>query len=269
MKTRRQLLPLLALLILSVGIVGCGTQVGSGQRGVFYSKFGSGTEMGKIYPEGFTWHLPWNSMFLYKIQLQENEEHLTVLSSDGATITIDVSILYHPIPTKIDSLQITIGPDYYRVSVAPSIRGIAREVAGKYKPEEIYSTKRAELNQSILQLLQDAMSDKFITIENVVVRDVTIPAKISDAINLKLTMDQEAQRKRFELEKEKIEAERKRIEAQGIADYQKIIAQGVTPAILKWKGIEATQKLAESPNTKIIMVGNDANGLPVILNSDK
>ncbi len=269
MNRHKQLLPLLALLVLSVGIVGCGTQVPSWHRGVFYSKFGTGTQMGKIYAEGFAWHMPWNSMFIYKIQLQEQEEHLTVLSSDGATITMDVSILYHPIPQKIDSLQISIGPDYYRISVAPSIRGIAREVAGRYKPEEIYSTKRAEMNDSILTELQTAMSDKFVTIENVVVRDVEIPTKISDAINLKLTMDQEAQRKRFELEKEKIEADRKRIEAQGIADYQKIINSGLTPALLKWKGIEATLKIAESPNTKVVVVGNSANGLPVILGSDK
>lgn len=269
MNRRRQLLALLALLVLSSGIVGCGTQIPSGARGVFYSKFGTGTQMGKIYKEGFVWHLPWNSMFIYKIQLQQQEEHLTVLSSDGATITMDVSILYHPQPDRIDSLQVTIGPDYYRVYVAPSIRGIAREVAGRYKPEEIYSTKRAEMNDSILTELRTAMLDKFITIENVVVRDVTIPAKISDAINAKLTMDQEAQQKRFELEKEKIEADRKRIEAQGIADYQKIINAGLTPALLKWKGIEATLKIAESPNTKVVMVGNNANGLPVILGSEK
>jgi regulator of protease activity HflC (stomatin/prohibitin superfamily) len=153
--------------------------------------------------------------------------------------------------------------------VAPSIRGIARAVAGKYKPEEIYSTKRAEMNDSILTELQNAMSDKFVEIENVVIRDVTIPTKISEAINLKLTMDQEAQRKQFELEKEKREAERKRIEAGGIRDFQKIVSEGITPSLLKWKGIEATLKIAESPNTKIIMVGNDENGLPVILGSDK
>ena len=267
--TRRNQLLLLLILIMGMGLVGCGTQVPSGHRGVFYHKFGDGTEMGNIYAEGFNWHLPWNSVFIYKIQLQEAKEDLTVLSSDGATIRMEVSIIFRPIQDKIDSLQISIGQDYYRVTAAPLIRGIARAVAGRYKPEEIYSTKRTEVNDAILQQLQEAMSDKFVEIENVLIRDVTIPPTISEAINLKLTMDQEAQRKEFELEKEKREADRKRIEAAGIRDFQKIVSEGITPSLLKWKGIEATLKIAESPNTKIVMIGNDENGLPVILGGDK
>ena len=109
------------------------------------------------------------------------------------------------------------------------------------------------------------MADKYIAVENVIIRDVQIPPKISEAINFKLTADQEAQRMRFTIEKEKLEAERKRIEAQGVADFQKIVSEGLTTSYLKWKGIEATQKIAESPNTKIVIVGNDSGGLPVIL----
>ncbi|MCK4461495.1 MAG: prohibitin family protein, partial [candidate division Zixibacteria bacterium] len=107
--------------------------------------------------------------------------------------------------------------------------------------------------------------DKFLEIENVLIRDVQLPAKISEAINFKLTADQEAQRKMFEIEKEKLEADRKRVEAKGIADFQKIVATGITPSLLKWKGIEATIKIAESPNTKIIIIGDSKDGLPIIL----
>ncbi len=135
------LVPLLIILILSASFVGCGTQIDSGYRGVFYYKFGDGTEMGKIYQEGFTWHLPWNTMFTYPTRLQEQKEDLVVLSSDGATIGMEVSILYRPQIDKLDSLQIEVGPRYYDVAVAPTIRGIARGIAGRYKPEEIYSTK--------------------------------------------------------------------------------------------------------------------------------
>ncbi|UCD64126.1 MAG: prohibitin family protein [Candidatus Zixiibacteriota bacterium] len=258
-------LPLLIIIALSLNFVGCGTQVPSGHRGVFYYKFGDGTEMGKIYREGFAWHLPWNSMFVYKTQLQERKEDLTVLSSDGATINMEVSILYRPMTGKLDSLQIEVGPRYYDVAVAPSIRGIARGIAGRYKPEEIYSTKREQLNTEILTELQEAMQAKYIIIEKVLVRDVKIPAKISEAINFKLTADQEAQKMQFTIEKERLEAERKRIEAQGIADFQKIVSAGITPSLLKWKGIEATLKIAESPNTKVVIVGNDAGSLPIIL----
>ncbi len=262
-------LPLLLIVVMALGLIACGTQVPSGHKAVFYSKFGTGTEIGKIYTEGFVWHMPWNSMFVYKTQLQEKEESLTVLSSDGATIKVDVSILYRPLADKIDSLQVDIGPDYYDVAVAPTIRGIAREVAGRYKPEEIYSTKREELSSQVLSLLQEAMNSKHIVVENVLIRDVEIPAKISEAINFKLTADQEAQKMQFTIQKEKLEAERKRIEAQGIADFQKIVSAGITPSLLKWKGIEATLKISESQNTKVVIVGNDAGSLPIILGGDK
>lgn len=268
-KTIRQLLPLLIIIIFSLSMVGCGTQIPSGHRGVFFSKFGDGTQYGQIYPEGFSWHMPWNSMYIYKIQLHENKENLTVLSSDGASIRLEVSIMYRPDLKYIDSLQGTIGPDYYNVALAPSIRGIARAAAGKFKPEEIYSTKREELASEIITNLRTAMADKFITVENVLVRDVQIPQKISEAINFKLAADQEAQQMIFMIKKEELEAERKRVEAKGISDFQKIVSAGITESLLKWKGIEATIKIAESPNTKIILVGNDAGSLPIILGGDK
>ncbi|MDH4155938.1 MAG: prohibitin family protein [candidate division Zixibacteria bacterium] len=269
MSRKSHVLHMVVIAVLALGLVGCGTQIPSGHRGVFYSKFGSGTEFGNIYSEGFVWHLPWNSMFVYKIQLQENKEQLTVLSSDGATIRLEVSIMYRPLVEDIDSLQVTIGPNYYNVSVAPTLRGIARTVAGNYKPEEIYSTKREAVAQQLVETLRTAMADKFISIENVVLRDVQIPPKISEAINFKLTAAQEAEKMMFTIEKEKLEAERKRIEAQGIADFQKIVSAGITPSLLKWKGIEATLKIAESPNTKVVIVGNDAGSLPIILGGDK
>ncbi len=263
-----KLLPLLIILMFASGMVGCGTQVPSGHRALFYSKFGEGTEYGNIYGEGFVWHMPWNSMFVYKVQLQESKESLTVLSSDGASIKMEVSILYRPDAEKLDSLQVTIGPNYYNVSIAPSIRGIAREVSGMYKPEEIYSTKREELADEIVTGLRSAMADKFMSIENVLIRDVQIPQKISEAINFKLTADQEAQKMMFTIEKEKLEADRKRIEAKGIADFQSIVSAGITTSLLKWKGIEATLKIAESPNTKVIVVGNGAGNLPIILGGE-
>jgi len=265
----KQLLPLLLIIIFALIVVGCGTQIPSGHRGVFYSKFGDGTEYGKIYPEGFSWHFPWNKMFVYKIQLQENKETLTVLSSDGATIGLEVSIMYRPLASKIDSLQGRIGPAYYNIALAPTLRGVARAVVGNYKPEEIYSTKRDQIASELIEKLSTEMQGNYITVENVLIRDVKIPEKISEAINFKLAADQEAQRMQFMINKEKLEAERKRIEAQGIADFQKIVSAGITSSLLKWKGIEATIKIAESPNTKIIVVGNDANSLPVILSGDK
>jgi regulator of protease activity HflC (stomatin/prohibitin superfamily) len=261
--------PLLIVAVLALGLVGCGTEVPSGHRGVFYSKFGGGTEFGDVMGEGFQWHLPWNSVIVYQIQTQERKEMLNVLSSDGATIKLEMSILYRPMISKLDSLQVRIGQNYYDVKVAPTVRGIARSVAGQFTPEEIYSTKREEVTRQIKEQLTDQMTDNFVVIEDVLMRDVQIPQTISEAINFKLTADQEAQRMQFTIEKEKLEADRKRIEAQGIADFQEIVSAGITPSLLKWKGIEATQKLAESQNTKIVIVGNGEGDLPIILGGEK
>lgn len=258
-------LPLLLVVLFALQMMGCGTQVPSGHRGVFYSKFGAGTEFGNIYQEGFAWHMPWNRMFVYKIQIQENKENITILSSDGASIRMEVSILYRPDMAKLDSLQVTLGPGYYAVNIAPALRGVARSVAGRYTPEEIYSTKRDEMGAALIDELRAELSDKYLIVENVVIRDVQIPPKISEAINFKLTAAQEAERMDFTIAKERKEAERKRIEAQGIADFQKIVSAGITKSLLKWKGIEATLKIAESPNTKVIVIGNGDSELPIIL----
>ncbi|HUU44756.1 MAG TPA: prohibitin family protein, partial [Acidobacteriota bacterium] len=237
-------------------LAGCGTQVPAGYSGVKYMKFGAGTEMGKIYPEGFQWHLVWNSMYIYKTRTEESKENLTVLSSDGASIQLELSILHRPVVQKLDSLQITVGPDYYNVVIAPTLRGEARQIAGNYTPEEIYSTKRDELANELLRALRAKLTNRFIEIENVIFRNVQLPKRISDAINEKLAAEQEAQRMKFILDRERQEAERKRIEAQGIADFQKIVSTGLNPMLLQWKGIEATEKLALSPNAKIVVVGN-------------
>lgn len=246
-------------------MAGCGTQVPAGYSGVKYLKFGGGTEMGKIYSEGFQWHLVWNSMYIYKTRTAESKEDLLVLSADGATIRLEVSILHRPVVAMLDSLQIKVGPDYYNVVVAPTIRGQARRIAGRYTPEEIYSSKRDQMAAELLEAMQEQLIGRFIEIENVIFRNVGLPKRISDAINEKLAAEQEAQRMKFILDRERQEAERKRIEAKGIADFQKIVSTDLSPMLLQWKGIEATEKLALSPNAKIVVIGSTKDGLPLIL----
>lgn len=253
------------LLVAAFLLVGCGTQINSGERGVKFFKFGEGTEMGKIYPEGFAWHMPWNAMYTYKVQVQEAKESLKLLTSDGAMVTLDVSVWYRPVVEKLDSLQVTIGPDYYEVVVAPALRGESRSIAGRFTPEELYSTKREEIAGLMLAAVQDKVKDKFVYFESIMIRDVSLPQRISEAINEKLAAQQEAQRMAFILQKEQQEAERKRIEAQGIADFQKIVSQGINDKLLEWKGIETTEKLAQSPNAKVVIIGSSKNGLPLIL----
>jgi regulator of protease activity HflC (stomatin/prohibitin superfamily) len=245
--------------------VSCGTSVPAGHHGVKYLQFGGGTEMGHIYSEGFQWHLPWNRIDVYKTQWDNREEALQVLSADGAAIQLDVSIWYRPKAETLDSLQTKVGRDYYNVVVSPALRGESRRVVGKYKPEEIYSSKREEIATEVLSSIKNLLASKYMEVDNVIVRDVSLPQKISEAINAKLEADQRQQQMEFTLLQEKKEAERKRIEAQGIADFQRIVSSGLTPELLRWKGIEATEKLAGSQNAKVVVIGSGKDGLPLIL----
>ncbi|KPL01558.1 MAG: hypothetical protein AMJ90_07675 [candidate division Zixibacteria bacterium SM23_73_2] len=258
----------LFLVLLSLLVVGCGTGIPSGHNGVKYFRFKGGTEMGKIYGEGFQWHLPWNTIFVYQTQMQDRKEVLQVLSADGASIELETSVWYRPMVQRLDSLQITIGPDYYEVAIGPALRGEARSIVGRYKPDEIYSTKREIISQEIRESMMKLMKEKFIEIQNVIIRDVKLPLKITEAINLKLAADQEQQRMQFVLLKETQEAERKRIEAKGIRDFQATVTQGLNKNLLLWKGIEATERLAQSSNTKIVVIGSSESGLPLILGGE-
>jgi regulator of protease activity HflC (stomatin/prohibitin superfamily) len=260
---------ILVLALLGTLLVGCGTNIPSGHHGVKYMRFRGGTQMGKIHGEGFRWHLPWNSFFVYKTQTDERREELHILSADGASIELETSIWFRPIVEKLDSLQITVGPNYYAVVVGPALRGEARGIVGRYKPDEIYSTKREIIASEILEMASKVMKEKFVDVENVIIRNVILPPKITEAINEKLAADQAQQRMQFVLLKETQEAERKRIEAKGIADFQRIITQGLTKNLLLWKGIEATEKLAQSPNSKIVVIGSSESGLPLILGGEK
>jgi len=259
----------LVVFCISLLVVGCGTSIPSGHNGVKYYKFREGTQMGRIYGEGFQWHLPWNSFFVYKTQTDERREDLHVLSADGASIELEASIWFRPVVNKLDSLQITIGPNYYEVVIGPALRGEARSIVGRYKPDEIYSTKREIIASEILEAIQSLLKDKHIEVQNIIIRNVILPKNVTDAINAKLAADQEQQKMQFVLLKETQEAERKRIEAQGIADFQRIITQGLSKNLLLWKGIEATEKLAESPNSKVVVIGSGEAGLPLILGGEK
>lgn len=203
------------------------------------------------------------------IQTQEIKETMEVPSKEGLTMTIEVSLLYHLDPDKAAEVYRTVGTDYVAVILEPQFRSITRGVTASYEAKALYTSEREQVAQLIHDALKKTVEARGVLVESTPMRRLSLPAKITAAIEDKLSADQESQRMQFVLAKEKQEAERKRIEAQGVADFQRIVTDGISDKLLQWKGIEATQDLSKSQNAKVVVIGNSKNGLPLILGDVK
>jgi regulator of protease activity HflC (stomatin/prohibitin superfamily) len=241
--------------------------IGYGEAGVVWKRFSGGTVTDKpALGEGFHIIAPWNKVYIYNVKQQEEfESGMRVLSSNGLEISLDVSVLYQPKIDALGSLHQTKGEDYLNIVIVPEIRAVARSVIGRYTPEQLYSTKRDAIQNEIYEETKKKVEPQFVQINSVLVRDVTLPPSIKEAIQRKLTQEQEALEYEFRLEKAKQEAEKVRIEAEGKALANRILNASLTRNILLEKGIEATVKLAESNNSKVVVIGSGSEGLPIIL----
>lgn len=237
----------------------------SGEAGVLFRQFGGGVELDRTYGEGFHLLAPWNEMIVYEARQQESGEKMVVLSSNGLEITVDVSLWFQPEYGNLPKLHQEKGQDYLGRVVSPSIRSATRSVIGRYTPEEIYSSKRDQIQSEISEETRKILSSQYVQLNEVLVRDIMLPPTIKTAIEKKLKQEQEFLEYEFKLERAKKEAERQRIDAEGKAAANKILSQSLTDKILKEKGIEATLQLSQSPNSKIIVVGSGKDGLPLIL----
>lgn len=188
-----------------------------------------------------------------------------VPSKEGLNVTLDISLLFRIDEGKANMIYKTVGPNYIDKIVIPKFRSIVRDVTAKYEAKALYTSSRDELSNSIMKGLDKEINARGIIIESAELRSIQLPPRLKESIEEKLKAEQESQKMAFVLQKEKQEAERKKIEAKGIADFQKIVAQGISNQYLKWKGIEATEKLASSPNSKVIVIGSGKDGLPIIL----
>ncbi len=251
----------MALIFISSGAF---ITIETGEKGVLFHKFGKGLDKETVYGQGFHVIAPWNEMFKYNVRIQEGHEEMDVLASNGLTIFFDLSYRFRPVMDKVGYLHDEIGEDYRETIIIPEIRSSTRQTIGKYTPEELYSTKRDVIQTEIFDATQQALKDKFIILDVILIRSVKLPETIKTAIESKLKQEQESQEYAFRIEKEQKEAERKRIEAEGIKQYQNIVAQSLSQSLLKWQGIEATKELASSNNAKVIVVGGN-DGLPLIL----
>jgi regulator of protease activity HflC (stomatin/prohibitin superfamily) len=254
---------LLVLLLLSNSLF---VTIESGYAGVLYEKFGKGTVTDMHFEEGFHTKLPWNSIFLYDVRIQEDREEIEVLSKNGLTIKVELSVRYRPEISSVGKIQKEIGQDYRDKIIRPEIRSSVRNIIGKYDPEELYSSKREAIQNEIYEETRQNVERKYILLDAVLIRSVELPQTIRTAIENKLKQEQESKEYEFRLEKETKEAQRKRIEAQGIKDFQDIVSEGLTDRLLKWKGIESTLELAKSTNSKVVVIGSAKDGLPIILN---
>ncbi len=255
------------LLIIVIIMFKSSITIKSGEAGVLFRTFGGGVYTEQQYGEGFHFIAPWNKMIIYNIKQQTKEESMSVLSSNGLEIDVDVTLQFQPIAKKLPLLHQEKGVNYINDIVVPAVRSATRAVIGRYTPEEIYSSKREAIQEEIYVETKGLLEKQYIQVNAVLVRDITLPSTIKTAIEQKLKFEQESLGYKFKLEKETKEAERIRIEAEGKAAANRILNASLTPNILKEKGIQATIELSKSPNSKVIVVGN-SDGLPLILGNN-
>ena len=238
------------------------TRVGTGHVGVL-TLFGRVT--GEMLPEGMHLINPLKTNNEMSIQTQTLKESASVPSSEGLVMNLDTSLIYHVDPTKASDVYQKIGPDYEAVLIEPNLRAAIREATASHTANALYTGEREMVAKQIYDQLVSLLSQRGFIVESILLRDIQLPATLKTSIEAKQQAEQEALAMNFRLQKETQEAQRKRIEAAGIRDFQQIVAQGISPQLLEWKGIEATENLAKSANSKVVVIGNNKNGLPLIL----
>jgi len=235
-----------------------------GELGVLYRRLGGGTQIDTVYREGMHMILPFNKMYVYNVRKQQFTDSINVLTVDGLTVGVRYSVRYYLEKDTLPLLHQRVGPDYVAVVVKPEVRSVMRTVFGQYKPEEIYTAQKA-IQERISELSKGRLGGRFVSLDEVPIESVTLPQKISEAIETKMAQQQLDEEYDYRLDIATKEADRKRIESAGIRDYNNTINGSLTPSVLAWQGIQATQELSKSPNAKVVVIGSGKSGLPLIL----
>ena len=267
-KARLRLIAITVITILPVVLLWSSLTVTieSGHAGLTFHTFGDGVNPeAEPLTSGFHFKAPWDEVYQYEVRQQELFEPLEVLSSNLLKISMDMTVFYQPTYEKLGYLEVERGRHYEAKVIQPAMRSVAREVIAKYLPEEFNTTKREEIQTEIETRLAEKLSDNYIQLNDVLIRNIKLPNTLEQAIERKLQQEQESLEYEFRIEKATKEADRKRIEAEGIRDFQNIVSQSINDDLLQWKGIEATTELSHSPNSKVVVIGAGDNGLPLIL----
>jgi prohibitin 1 len=238
------------------------TRVDTGHVGVL-TLFGKVT--GETLGEGIHLISPLKTNNEMSVQTQTIKESASVPSSEGLMMALDTSLIFHLNPDRAAEVFQKIGSDYQDKVVENQLRSAIREATASHTANALYTGEREMVAKQILDRISEDLGKRGITVEAILLRDIQLPATLKASIEAKQQAEQEALAMNFRLQKETQEAQRKRIEAAGVRDFQQIVAQGITPSLLEWKGIEATENLAKSANSKVVVIGNNKNGLPLIL----
>ena len=250
-----------------------------GERGIIFRPWTTGLDKEHILTEGLHIIAPWNKVYVYDVReqsiefsssnayndSQENYAELDVLDKNGLTIHVEVTVRFYPFYDKIGFIHEQFGQQYVAKLVIPEVRSAVRKIMGQYNAEEIYSTKRQEVEQKIIEETESVLGQNYIQMTALLIRSIKIPDNLKKAIEDKLTKQQEALAYEYVVEKEEKEKQRKIIQAEGIAEYNRIITASMTDRVLTYEGIQATLELAKSENAKIVIIGSGDNGLPIML----
>lgn len=238
-----------------------------GELGVLWRRLGSGTVLDTVYSEGLHAILPFNRMYKYNVRKQQIGDSIDVLTLDGLTVKVKYSARYYLDKDTLPLLHQSVGPDYVKVVVLPEVRSVIRALFGQYKPEDIYTSQKA-IQILVSERSKVRLSARFVTLDDVPIESLTLPTRISAAIEAKLEQQQLEGEYVYRLSIAQKEAERLRIESDGIQRYNDTVNRSLTPSVLKWHGIKATEELAKSPNAKTVVIGAGSAGLPLILGKD-
>jgi regulator of protease activity HflC (stomatin/prohibitin superfamily) len=254
-----------------------------GYAGVLWhriSLFGGTTSTGPL-SEGLHVVLPWDKIYTYDLRLQSEQETYQVLSKDGLAFNVEINVRWRVVGANLVLLNQTIGPDYVDKLVSQEVGSVTREVMAQHTAEALFTDARAAVQQAIYDRVTeasipngigssataDAQTSDVVTLTDILIKRVQLPKQIEDAIENKLEQAQVVEEYRFRVQREALESQRKRVEAEGIRNFQEIVTPAISESYLRWRGIEATLKLAESPNSKVVVIGNSATGLPLILDT--
>jgi regulator of protease activity HflC (stomatin/prohibitin superfamily) len=269
-KLPKAIIPIIIAVVIAIIFIANSTvNINSGEAGVLFKRFDGGVVTdGQPLKEGFHIVAPWNTVFIYNVRQQTIDESMQVLSSNGLDIKLDATIWFEPVYNELGLLHKDRGEKYVSRLIQPAVRSATRAVVGRYKPDELYAQKRESIQNEIYDETNDLLKNQFVQVNRILVRDVSLPPTIKQAIERKLKQEQESLEYEFRLEKATKEKQRQEIEAEGKARANEILNASLSDKILREKGIQATIELSKSENAKIIVIGSGDSGMPIILGNN-